>query len=126
MEWETSTVVARFTHLDVRGESEIFGPVQVQLDRSTPSFGIVENGKCKAGLAIVVTMPKHGLVLRTAEPVQLTSQVRTVPPVGDESTVSRRPVDLVDRETLRTVGSVRSARVLWRELAQQTRHSAGR
>lgn len=119
--WESSTVVAGFTHLDVRGESAVFGPVNVHLDKTSPAFGIVTNGKCKASLPIVVTMPDHDLVLISARPIQLESTVKTVPPIGDERTVSRGPVDLVDRRTLRTVGTIRSARVMWRELVAQTR-----
>lgn len=123
--WETSTIVARFTHLDVRGSSDVFGPVRVHLDTTSPAFGVVTNAKCKAALPIVVSMPEHDLLLRSAEPIQLSSTVRTVPPIGDESTVSLREVQLVDRATGRVAGTLTSARVLWRELTSQIDHYPG-
>jgi hypothetical protein len=119
VEWETSTVVARFTSLDVSGESEVFGPVRVMLDPSLPAFGVVAAGKCSAALGIVVSMPKHDLVLRSAEAVQLQSQVTTVPPIGDEKTESVAAVRLIDETSKRAIGSLEHARVVWRDLLTQ-------
>jgi hypothetical protein len=118
--WESSTVVARFSKLQLFGESPVFGPVVVTLDDSVPSFGVVQNGKCKAILGIQVAMPKHNLVLQSEEPVQLQSEVTTVPPIGDEKTQSVRPVRLRSVETLRPMGTIQNARVSWRELTSQT------
>ena len=122
VDWETSTVVARFTSLDVRGSSETFGAVRVILDPGTPSFGLVRGGDCKATLSVIVSMPDHDLTLKTAEPVQLQSQVSTVPPIGDERTISVGAVQLVDLTTQRSLGSLQSARVMWRELVAQISH----
>jgi hypothetical protein len=122
VDWETSTVVARFTHLDVRGKSDVFGPVRVVLDRRMPSFGVVKAGACQASLSVVVTMPEHNLTLRSAEPVQLQSDVTTVPPIGNERTVSIRPTKLVDHRTGRALGTLEKARVVWRELEAQVDH----
>jgi hypothetical protein len=120
--WKTSTVVARFTDLNLTGNSAVFGPVQVMLDKTVPSFGVVQNGKCAAAIGIVVSMPSHGLRLKSAEPMQLQSTVKTVPPIGDEKTVSVVPVDLVDVSTNRKRGTLQKAQVVWRQLALQTRH----
>lgn len=120
--WETSTVVARFTSLDVRGESEVFGPVRVLLDPSAPSFGVVKGGKCAANIAVIVAMPRHDLTLRSAGPMALRSTVETVPPIGDERTESVRPVALHDTKSGRQLGQLESARVMWRELTAQVEH----
>jgi hypothetical protein len=122
VEWETSTVVANFQSLDVRGESDVFGPVSVTLDPTIPSFGVVQKGKCLASLGVVVSMPKHDLVVRTRHPVQLHSQVKTVPPIGDERTESVGPVALIDIDGGREIGSLESAKVLWRELTAQVKY----
>lgn len=125
-DWETATVVAQFTSLKLSGNSELFGPVKVTLDKSGPSFGVVRAGKCKASIAIVVAMPKLGMTLRTLEPVQLQSTVTTVPPIGDERTESVKPVKLIDVKTNKTVGSIDKARVMWRDLTVQTPHAFGK
>jgi len=122
VDWDTSTVVANFESLDVRGESDVFGPVNVTLDPAIPSFGVVRKGDCRASLGVVVSMPKHNLVVRTKRPVQLHSQVKTVPPIGDERTESVGPVALVDVDGGREIGSLESARVLWRELTAQVNY----
>lgn len=119
VDWKTSTVVASFQSLDVRGESDVFGPVNVSLDPTIPSFGVVREGNCRATIAVVVSMPKHDLVVRSKEPVQLHSKVKTVPPIGDERTESVGPVALVDVQTRREIGSIDNARVLWRSLMAQ-------
>jgi hypothetical protein len=122
VEWETSIVVANFRALNVRGKSDVFGTVHVGLDPRHPSFAAVGGGHCRAALAIVVTMPDHKLTLRSAEPVQLHSEVQTVPPVGDEKTQSIREVALVDARSHREMGRLNSARVVWRELTAQVPH----
>ena len=119
VEWETSLIVANFVSLDVRGESEVFGPVHVALDRRSPSFAAVGGGHCRAVLSISVSMPKQGLVLHSSEPVQLHSQVETVPPIGDERTESLRSVTLIDLKERRERGSIDKARVVWRNLMAQ-------
>lgn len=118
--WESSTVVARFSKLQLFGESDVFGPVVVTLDEAVPSFGVVKNGKCKAAIGIQVEMPRHNLILHSEEPIQLQSEVQTVPPIGDEKTESVLPVRLLNAETLRPMGNIVKARVSWRELTKQT------
>lgn len=125
-DWETGTVVAQFTSLKLKGKSDIFGPVNVTLDKSVPSFGVVSGEKCKAALGLIVSMPKLGLKLRSAEPVQLHSTVTTVPPIGDVATRSVLPVTLVDFATNRVQGTLLNALVSWRELDTQTLHPVGR
>ncbi|MCW5689939.1 MAG: hypothetical protein KIT76_15435 [Pseudolabrys sp.] len=118
-DWETATVAAQFTNLSLTGESKVFGPVRVTLDRSVPSFGVVTAGKCAASIAMRVAMPQHGLLLHSAEPVQLQSTVDTVPPIGDEKTASVAPVKLVDAQSKRAVGTLHKAVVAWRDLMVQ-------
>lgn len=120
VDWKNSIIVARFTKLSLRGRSKVFGPVSVELDQSIPSFGVVQAGKCRAAMAITVSMPDHGLQLRGEEPIQLHSTVKTVPPIGDERTESVLPVKLIDTKTKRSVGTITKARVSWRELTKQS------
>ena len=119
VDWETATVVAKFTALSVSGHSKVFGPVSAVLDPSSSAMAAVKNGACAAVVPVIVSMPEHQLTLRTAQPMQLRSTVRHVPPIGDEQTVSVQPVELVDVRTRRTVGRLYSARVMWRELTAQ-------
>lgn len=121
VEWETSTVVAQFTSLEAEGTSGVFGSVHVSLDNRVPSFGVVRAGDCKAALSVEVSMPEHNLVLRSAEPVQLKSQVETIPPVGDELTESVRPVALLD-DARRERGVMQQVHVTWRDLTDQVEH----
>lgn len=118
--WDRSTVVAKFTKLELYGESAVFGPVTVRLDDSVPAFGVVRAGKCVAAVPLEVSMPRHGLLLRSEEPMQLQSNVSTVPPIGDEKTVSVKPIRLVDARTERVMGRLSSARVAWRDLKTQS------
>jgi hypothetical protein len=117
--WENATIVALFTNLSVSGHSDVFGPVRVTLNRDIPSFGAVQAGKCKASMNLRVTMPKLGLVLNSAEPVQLWSDVETVPPIGDERTQSVGAVELIEAATGRSRGQLREAVVAWRDLLHQ-------
>jgi hypothetical protein len=117
--WQNSTVVAKFTRLQLEGTSRLFGKVKVSLDPRQPAYGVVTGGHCRAVIGANVTMSKVRTELRTQNPVQLTSDVKTVPPIGDESTVSVGAVNLVD-QTGRTRGTLESARVMWRELTQQS------
>lgn len=123
--WDNSTVVAKFTSLDLKGQSDVFGPVNVKLDPSTAGFGVVQNGKCAAAMPIEVSMPAHDLHLRSATPIQLQSQVTTVPPIGDEKTESVAPVTLVDKNTGKARGQIIKARVAWRELTTQSFDAIG-
>lgn len=118
--WDSALVVARFTALHLRGQSDVFGPIEVELDDSTPAFGAVQSGKCRAAIPISVRMEKHGITLRTEAPMQLQSDVSTVPPIGDEKTQSIAPVRLIDTATGRTRGELQSARVAWRTLELQS------
>lgn len=118
-EWDTSTVVARFTELALEGESEIFGSVRVTLDPSQAAVAAVRGGDCRSAVPALIEMPQHDLVLRTTVPVQLRSQVERVPPIGDETTRSLAPVDLVDASG-RVRGRLESAQVVWRDLVGQS------
>lgn len=118
--WEKSTVVARFSKLELYGHSNVFGPVVVTLDDSVPAFGAVTNGKCAAAIPVQVAMPQHNLVLKSEAPIQLRSDVQTVPPIGDEKTESVGPVRLVNAQTMRPMGTMVKARVAWRDLTDQS------
>jgi len=122
IDWKTAAVVAQFTSLHVTGESKVFGPVSVVLDPTLPGLAVVIGGHCRAALGVVVSMPQHNLTLRSAQAIQLQSDVKTVPPIGDERTQSVAPVALVDLRSGRQMGSLESARVLWRELTAQVPH----
>lgn len=118
--WEKSTVVSRFSKLELYGQSTVFGPVVVTLDDTVPAFGVVKEGKCAAAIPVQVAMPNHNLVLKSEEPIQLRSDVQTVPPIGDEKTESVRPVKLLHAQTLRPMGAMLKATVAWRELIDQS------
>src|SRR5262249_43740164 len=122
VDWKTSYVVAQFTDLQVSGNSRVFGPVHVSLDRLVPSGAVNFGCHCRAAIGVVVGLPQHGITLRSSAPVQLRSEVKSVPPVGDEKTESLLPVELVDIHTQRKRGSLEHVRVLWRELTAQTPH----
>jgi hypothetical protein len=124
VDWNTSAVIAQFTDLDVAGHSKVFGPVHVTLDKTIPSYGLNIGCHCRAAIGVVVGIPQHGLTLRSSAPLQLKSEVTTVPPVGDENTESVLPVDLIDAVTDRKRGSLERVRVLWRELTEQKAHVA--
>jgi hypothetical protein len=117
--WETAIVVAKFTSLKLAGKSQVFGPVKVELDPRFPAMAVANACHCSAAIGVVVSMPKLGMTLRTAEPMQLQSEVTTIPPIGDERTQSVLPVDLIDTKTNRRRGSLARARVIWRELLTQ-------
>ncbi|HEY9608727.1 DUF6073 family protein [Allocoleopsis sp.] len=123
--WDNSAVVAKFTSLALKGESDVFGPIQVKLDQSTSGFGMVQGGNCRAVMPIEVSMPAHNITLRSATPVQLQSKVSHVPPIGDENTESVSPVVLVDTSTGKSRGQILKARVAWRELAAQSFDAIG-
>lgn len=116
--WETSTVVAQFEELSLVGKSKLFGEVHVTLDRTERYFAVVRAGKCVANVRVNVDMPDLGLSLSMKDAMHLESEVETVPPVGDERTVSVNSVALVD-DTGRVRGTLLKARVSWRELLSQ-------
>jgi uncharacterized protein DUF6073 len=125
VDWKTAAVVARFTSLQLKGESDVFGPVSVVLDPTVPSQAVAIGGHCLAAIGVIVSMPEHKLTLRSAEPMQLQSNVTRVPPIGDEQTKSIGPVALLEQRTGRRIGSLQSARVVWRELTAQVPHALG-
>jgi len=116
--WQDSAVVAEFTSLDMSGESKVFGPVHVTLDKSQPTFAMVRAGKCAAAVGVSIEMPKLQRTLKTRQPVQLTSVVTSIPPIGDEKTTSVGAVELVDQNG-RSQGKLDKAQVLWRSLVSQ-------
>jgi hypothetical protein len=121
--WQSAIVPARFSSLRLTGKSEVFGTVRVTLDKSFPASAVAIACHCSASLGVVVSMPKLGLTLKSAEAIQLQSEVETIPPVGDETTESVGAVDLVDTKTNRKVGALTKARVIWRELLEQKQHT---
>lgn len=125
LNWDSSIVAARFTNLRLSGKSDVFGAVRVTLDKSIPASAVAIACHCTASLGVVVSMPKLGLKLKTGEPIQLQSEVTTIPPVGDEITRSMNTVELVDATTNRKVGTLQKATVLWRELVAQKAHGGG-
>jgi len=124
LDWDSSIVAARFTNLRLSGKSDVFGTVRVTLDKSYPASAVAIGCHCAASLGVIVSMPRLGIQLKSGEPIQLQSEVTTIPPIGDEKTTSVRPVDLVDTTTNRKVGSMTKATVKWRELVAQKRHGA--
>lgn len=116
--WGTSTVVAEFTSLDLKGESKIFGPVHVSLNTTKPTFAIVRNGRCVTAVDALISMPQLNRTFFTSQPVQLQSTVTTIPPVGDQRTASVNAVNLVDSSG-RVQGKLLNARVSWRTLLNQ-------
>ncbi len=121
-DWKTAAVVAKFTSLELSGKSDVFGPVLVRLDPSTPSYGMVIGGHCRAAIGVIVSLPQHDLTLQSLEPMQLQSDVTTVPPIGDERTESIDSVELVEVRGRRSVGRIEHARVMWRDLVAQVSH----
>jgi hypothetical protein len=122
LSWNTAIVVANFTDLKLSGHSKVFGAVEVSLDHTMPSMAVANACHCSASIGVVVSMPGLGMNLRTAEPMQLQSEVTTIPPIGDEKTQSVMPVDLIDTATQKKTGALASARVIWRELTEQRAH----
>jgi len=116
--WETSTVVAQITKLELKGTSNLFGDVHVTLQAAVPAYAAVKAGKCAASVPVQVTMSKVGETLISAQPMQLRSDVTRVPPVGDEKTQSVAPVALVDTNG-RSRGAIHSVTIGWRELREQ-------
>jgi hypothetical protein len=123
VDWKTSAIVAHFTTLNLRGESRVFGAVAVHLDPTTPSQAVAIGGHCRAAIGVIVSMPQHNLTLRTSQPMQLQSDVKTVPPIGDERTQSIAPVALIEQKSGRKLGTLQSAHIVWRELTAQVAHA---
>ena len=122
LDWNSAIVAARFTNLQLSGKSDVFGTVRVTLDKSFPASAVAIACHCTASLGVVVSMPRLGMKFKTSEAIQLQSEVTTIPPIGDETTISVGAVDLVDASTNRKVGTLTKAKVLWRELVAQKRH----
>ena len=55
--------------------------------------------------------------------MQLQSDVKTVPPIGDERTQSIAPVALIEQKSGRKLGTLQSAHIVWRELTAQVAHA---
>ena len=123
VDWKTSIQVANVKALDVSGKSDVFGPVHIVLDHSVPSFGVITDGKLRSAVLVAVSMPEHDLTLLTEKPLQMHSNVTSVPPVGDEHSQNLQPVALVDAQSRRKRGSLDSAHVHWRDLRSRVTHA---
>jgi hypothetical protein len=140
--WNTAVTDTEFVGLELRGESEVFGPVRVSLDSSRPAIGQVgkidvpeaarktllaanaEAGAsaadaaaaCRAPVNVKVSMSQLGLEMKTKTPAVWFSEVSTIPPVGHIASVTVEPVALVSAD--RQVGTLVSGTVKFREVVR--------
>jgi hypothetical protein len=137
--WATAVTDTEFVGMELRGESEVFGPVHVTLDSSRPAIGQV--GKieiperayqilaaaeasagaatlkyCRAPVNVKVAMSDLGLEMTTKTPAVWYSRVTTIPPVGHVASVTTEPVGLVSAD--REVGQLVSGTVKFREVVR--------
>jgi len=145
--WGSAIVDTQFLALELDGNSEIFGPVHVSLDKSRPAYGQVgkieiptaarvalaslgeENSldagdltkvkaECAAPTNAVVSMPQLGIEMKTAEPAVWHSRVTTIPPVGQQASVTIEPVSLVTADG-RQAGTLVSGKITFREVVRK-------
>jgi hypothetical protein len=142
--WATAVTDTEFVGMELRGESEVFGPVLVTLDSSRPAIGQVgkidvpegasrillaandegaETGTtfeppkdCRAPVNVKVAMSDLGLEMTTKTPAVWYSRVTTIPPVGHVASVTVEPVALVSAD--REVGTLLSGTVKFREVVR--------
>jgi hypothetical protein len=147
LEWNTAIVDTEFVGMNLRGYSEVFGPVSVILDESRPSKGAVGQIElpakaeeillastavsepepepttdpiaCEASANVAVLMPDLELEMHTATPVAWYSIVETIPPVGHTASIAIEPVRLISGG--REVGTLESGIVKFRELVRHVR-----
>lgn len=133
--WGTAVIDTEFVGLELKGESKIFGPVQVSLASNQQARGQVgaidvpelnakamarkaaapgeELQKCIANIPVTVVMPQLNLSMQTEKPVRMYSLVETIPPVGHTASISLTPTPLISAS--RTVGTLERAEVKFRE-----------
>lgn len=141
--WETAVIDTEFVGLELRGESKIFGPVQVHLTQGAPSFGQVgaidvpelrekmavsvkahaaaglpNADACIANIKVDVEMPQLDLRMKTQQAVRMYSIVDTIPPVGNTASVSMAPTTLISAD--RAVGTLQHAEVKFREIVMRS------
>jgi hypothetical protein len=142
--WETGVVDTEFVGLELRGESKLFGPVQVHLTQGAPSFGQVgaiavpelrekmaaaakanaaagnpkPDAACVANIKVNVEMPQLDLHMNTQQAVRMYSVVSTIPPVGNTASVSLAPTTLISAD--RAVGTLQHAEVKFREIVMRS------
>jgi hypothetical protein len=144
--WATAVTDTEFVGMELRGESDVFGPVRVTLDSSRPAIGQVgkisiperaqtilaaanadpkpETGptdgatasECRAPVNVNVAMSDLGLVMKTKTPAVWYSRVTTIPPVGHVASVTAEPVALISAD--REVGKLVSGTVKFREVVR--------
>ena len=67
--WDTAVLDTEFVALDLRGESEVFGPVEIRIDTTEPSRGQVGRIEIPelAKMALQAELRKHGEVMQVAQ-----------------------------------------------------------
>lgn len=142
--WGTAVIDTEFLAMELTGNSEIFGPVHVRLDESRPAIGQVgkidvpaearvalanlkkQNGhdltktesECTAPTNALVSMPDLGIEMKTSEPAVWHSSVTTIPPVGQQASVTISPVAMVTDDN-RQVGTLVSGKISFREVVRR-------
>jgi hypothetical protein len=133
--WDTAVIDTEFVGLELKGESKIFGTVQVSLAADQPARGQVgaidvpelrermalarkaapsaRPDACVANIPVTVVMPQLNLSMKTESPVRMYSIVETIPPVGHTASISLTPTPLISAS--RTVGTLERAEVKFRE-----------
>lgn len=140
--WSTAVIDTEFVGLELKGESKIFGPVQVSLATNQKALGQVGAidvpelrerealarktakpgqdavNKCVANIPVTVVMPQLNLSMKTEKPVRMFSLVETIPPIGHTASISLTPTSLISAE--RVVGTLEHAEVKFREIVMTT------
>lgn len=80
--------------------------------------------KCVAAASVSIYMPKLDLRMHTKTPVIWYSEVETIPPVGFTASISHIPTPLISNN--RTVGTLTSGLVRFREVVKKVDLEAGR
>lgn len=133
--WGTAIIDTEFVGLELKGESKIFGPVNVSLNNGQKALGQVgaievpelknkalprktatpagDTQACLANIPVKVEMPQLNLSMMTESPVRMYSIVETIPPVGHTASISLTPTPLISAS--RTVGTLEHAEVKFRE-----------
>jgi hypothetical protein len=134
--WATAVTDTEFVGMELRGNSDVFGPVRVTLDSSRPAIGQVgkieipeqanqvllaqSSGEviksCRAPVNVNVAMSDLGLEMKTKTPAVWYSRVTTIPPVGHVASVTAEPVALISAD--REVGKLVSGTVKFREVVR--------
>jgi hypothetical protein len=151
MAWGKTIIDTQFIALELHGHSNLFGDVNITLDKERPAYGQVgkidipekartvlaslaeENGidtsldneACVAPTNVAVSLPDLGIEMKTAEPAVWNSLVKTIPPTGQQASVTTEPVTMVAADG-RKVGTLLSGRIAFREVVRQVELTDGR